>query len=127
MAEPRFEMVSISVAGLNGRSPSDSARSVMWRFLSANNRSLAQSVGSFPDSDSCALAVRTLRAGLELAEVITARDDQGMWLWQLRVNGVSVGVSSRKYRRRLHAINSGNSFHRLAESCPEINRTRVRP
>ncbi|MEV8615872.1 hypothetical protein AB0383_49670 [Amycolatopsis sp. NPDC051373] len=127
MAEPRFEMVSISVGGLNGRAHSDAGWAVMWRFLSANNRSIAQSVNSFPDGDSCALAVQALKAGLKLAKVLTVRDEQGMWLWQLRLDGTSVGVSSRKYRRRLHAINSGSSFHQLAESSREINRTRVRP
>ncbi|WP_326837826.1 hypothetical protein VSH64_23595 [Amycolatopsis rhabdoformis] len=127
MAEPRFEMVSISVAGLNGRAHSDSGWAVMWRFLSANNRSIAQSVNCFPDGDSCALAVERLKAGLKAAQVLTVRDEQGMWLWQLRLGGESVGVSSRKYRRRLHAVNSGSSFHHLAESSGEINRTRVRP
>lgn len=99
----------------------------MWRFLSANNRSLAQSVRSYPDTASCVRALKVLRDRLELAEVVTVRDEQGMWLWQLRVGGVPVGVSSRKYQRRLHAISSGNSFHQLAGFSPEIHRARVRP
>ena len=52
------------------------------------------------------------------------RDEQGLWLWQLRLDGVPVGVSTRKYQRRLHAVNSGNSFHRLAEFCPDVHRIR---
>ncbi|MER6798862.1 hypothetical protein [Amycolatopsis mediterranei] len=103
------------------------AGKVVWRFLSANNRSLAQSATSFPDAVSCADAVGVLRDRLALAEVITVRDTHGKWLWQLRIAGVAAGVSARSYQRRLHAVNSGNSFRELAEHSPAVSGARVRP
>ncbi|WP_329045865.1 hypothetical protein OG738_30100 [Amycolatopsis sp. NBC_01488] len=127
MAEPRFELVHISPEQLRGRGYTGSAGKVMWRFLSANNRSLAQSATSFPDAPSCADAVRALRGQLALAEVVTVRDTRGKWLWQLKIAGVAVGVSARSYQRRLHAVNSGNSFRDLAERSPAVSGARVRP
>src|SRR5437763_144420 len=124
MAEPRFEMVRISRERMHGRPYSGSATLVTWRFLSANNRNLARSVRAFPDEAACAQAVDVLKSRISTAEVITVRDEQGLWLWQLRLDGVPVGVSTRKYQRRLHAVNSGNSFHRLAEFCPDVHRIR---
>jgi uncharacterized protein YegP (UPF0339 family) len=127
MAKSRFELVFISPERLRGRPAAGPSGSVMWRFLSANNRSIAQSVRSFPDKDSCARALHALRARLGLAKVVTVRDEQGMWLWQLRIGGVPVGVSSRKYQRRLHAVNSGNSFQQQAGFSPDPDCSRVRP
>ena len=101
MAEPRFEMVRISRERMHGRPYSGSATLVTWRFLSANNRNLARSVRAFPDEAACAQAVDVLKSRLSTAEVITVRDEQGLWLWQLRLDGVPVGVSTRKYQRRL--------------------------
>ncbi|WP_051792542.1 hypothetical protein [Amycolatopsis jejuensis] len=127
MAEARFEMVHISPEQLRGRGYSGAAGNIVWRFLSANNRSLAQSVNSFPDAASCADAVRVLRAGLAVAEVVTVRDTGGKWRWQVRIGGTAVGVSARSYLRRLHAVYSGNSFRELAEHSSAGSAVRVRP
>lgn len=127
MAVPRFELVHISPERLRGRGYGNSTGSVVWRFLSANNRSLAQSATSFPDAAACADAVRVLRKWLAAAEVVTVRDTQGKWLWHVKIDGVAVGVSARSYQRRLHAVNSGNSFRELAEGSPAVSDARVRP
>ncbi|WP_146073768.1 hypothetical protein [Amycolatopsis sp. CA-126428] len=127
MAEPRFELVHSTPGRLRGRGYAGSSGSVVWRFLSANNRSLAQSATSFPDAPSCAEAVRVLRDHLELAEVVTVRDTRGKWLWQIKIDGAAVGMSARSYQRRLHAVNSGNSFRELAERSPAVSGARVRP
>lgn len=83
---------------------------VTWRFMSANNRSLARSARTFPDVDSCLAAVRALGGLLPTAACAILRDGPRHWVWRVRVAGVDEVVSSRRYERRVQAANSCMSF-----------------
>jgi hypothetical protein len=121
MAGARFQVFVFYPERTRPSSVTADDERVMWRFLSANNRSLGQAVDPFMDKVSCLSALRTLRDGLGSADVLTVRDPRGMWLWRLRVEGADVAVSSRRYQRRLNAKHAGNSFHRLAAGVSDIN------
>ncbi|GAA0247755.1 hypothetical protein GCM10010492_54350 [Saccharothrix mutabilis subsp. mutabilis] len=105
MAVARFQIYRSAPAG------------VTWRFLSANNRSLGQAVGSFPSVDACALAVARLRESLAGSTPAVARDTQ-LWSWRLRLGAADVAVSSRKYHRRVQAQHACRSFLELVVEAP---------
>jgi hypothetical protein len=81
-----------------------------WRFLSANNRRLGQSVEVFPDLDACWAAVRELRDRLDGLDMITLRDGLRQWVWRVRLGELDLAVSSRSYQRRVEAEHAGSSF-----------------
>ncbi|XVV04941.1 hypothetical protein ACQPW3_05930 [Actinosynnema sp. CA-248983] len=96
------------------RSP---AHGVTWRFLSANNRSLGQAVGSFPTVDACARALAELRKDLASSTPALSRDTQ-LWSWRLRLGAADVAVSSRRYHRRVQAQYACRSFLDLVVEAP---------
>ncbi|WAL68351.1 hypothetical protein ORV05_11465 [Amycolatopsis cynarae] len=85
-----------------------------WRFLSANNRNIARSIGDFPDARSCLSALRELTAGLGGADLRTVRNIQGMWCWRLRMGETELAISSHQYQRRIRAQGAALSFRDLA-------------
>ena len=119
MADARFQMITLSPT--RGTPPS----CVVWRFLSGNNRTLAQSVQCFPDDEACLLSVRELRSELAGAAVLPARDERGMWSWRLRVGDVGLAASSRRYQRRIRAQEAGESFRHYAAETGEVETVRL--
>ncbi|GAA4431228.1 hypothetical protein ACFQV2_10630 [Actinokineospora soli] len=102
MAHARFQIHRLGELGMT------------WRFLSANNRTIAQSPTPFPDADLCRDAVRDLRERLAEASVVVARGDSAqLWLWRVRIAGSDVAVSSRKYHRRVQAAYASRCFLEL--------------
>ncbi|WP_236788886.1 hypothetical protein [Amycolatopsis sp. GM8] len=93
---------------------------VDWRFLSANNRSIARSVHDFPDAYACLNSLTELIKGLDGANVVTVRNGQGMWHWQLRAGAVALAVSSRQYQRRIRAHAAGGGFLTLAKQVHDV-------
>ncbi len=97
---------------------------VTWRFLSANNRSLAQAPAVFPTADACAKAVVELRDRLADSTASTARDTH-LWSWRIRVDGADLAVSSRRYHRRVQAQYACRSFLELVAVAPIADLPRV--
>jgi hypothetical protein len=137
VAAARFQIFSAASRVLNrsfvdGQYDASARTAVSWRFMSANNRSLAQSVRSFPDVESCLAAVRELRQ--ELANLpddpdetccVTVRDGPRHWVWRVRVAGVDRAVSSRRYERRVQAKNSCTSFLGLLHEVDGVDLAQV--
>ena len=84
-----------------------------WRFLSANNCSLARSVRICPDVASCLAAIRTLQDNLPRAIGETARSGNGQWVWRVRVAGEVVAITTRTYQRQVRARLRCDSFWEL--------------
>jgi hypothetical protein len=84
-----------------------------WRFLSANNRSLARSVRTCPDVASCLAAIRILQESLPRAVGETARNGNGQWVWRVRVAGEVVATTTRTYPRQVRARLRCDSFLEL--------------
>lgn len=111
MARPRFQFLydhSVAVAGRAGKS------SVYWRLLSANNRELGRSAGTFPDLDSCVAAVRELVDGIGSAapSISSVRERTGTWSWRLTLGERAVATAGRPYLR--HRECTYNLAHFLA-------------
>ncbi|WP_218952234.1 hypothetical protein [Amycolatopsis anabasis] len=119
MADARFQMFTVFPA----RGQWDSC--VVWRFLSANNRTLAQPVKCHPNEVACLVSLRELRSGLTGATVLPGRDDRGLWSWRLRVGEVDLAVSSRTYLRRIRAYEAGESFRRHAAEAGDVEPVRL--
>jgi hypothetical protein len=139
MAAARFQIFS-AAGRVVGQSTVDDdgvaagRHAVTWRFMSANNRSLAQSVRIFPDVESCLAAVRELRAELtgladELADAesccVIVRDGPRHWVWRINLAGVDLVVSSRRYERRVQAKNSCTSFLGLLREAGAVDLAQV--
>jgi hypothetical protein len=144
MAAARFQIFS-AASRVIGQSIVDDdgvaagRHAVTWRFMSANNRSLAQSVRIFPDVESCLAAVRELRAELtELADepadaesgcvadlCVIVRDGPRHWVWRINLAGVDLVVSSRRYERRVQAKNSCTSFLGLLREAGAVDLAQV--
>lgn len=88
-------------------------RRFTWRFLAANNRSLAMASTVYPDVSSCLAALYDLKRGLDTAQCEYLRDDKGMWRWVVRV-GDSTAASSNGYPRQVRARLTCESFFHLA-------------
>ena len=74
-----------------------------WRFMSANNRSLARSVQTFADVESCLAAIRILQENQPRAVGETARNGNGQWVWRVRVTDEVVAITTRTYHRHVSA------------------------
>ncbi|HJQ48859.1 MAG TPA: hypothetical protein VJ870_21400 [Amycolatopsis sp.] len=108
MAEARFQMLTVSAR------QKGTADCVVWRFLSANNRSIAQPVKCFTNTESCLASLRELHAGLARATVAAVRGTRGLWTWRLQVGGNELAAATRTYERRIRAGQAGESFRNLA-------------
>lgn len=84
-----------------------------WRFMSANNRSLARSAQICPDVESCLTAIRILQEGLPHAVGETARNGNGQWAWRVRVGDEVVATAARTYQRQVRARLVCDSFLEL--------------
>ncbi|MGQ0777167.1 MAG: hypothetical protein ACT4NY_22590, partial [Pseudonocardiales bacterium] len=98
---------------------------VAWRFLSANNRSLGQSVVRYHDVESCMAAMRDLQRRLGAAACVTTQETPGQWTWRIRANGPDLAVSSRRYQRRVEALYACTSFRSLAEKTTISERLQI--
>ena len=112
MAAARFQVVSVARSATRvplPREPDGSAgswadiplprvRGFTWRFMSANNRSLARSAHTSPDVESCLATIRLLQEGLPDAVGETSRNGNGQWVWQQIT--ASAPMSTRKRHLR---------------------------
>lgn len=122
MTVPRFQVVRVSrsVPVPAPREPSPDATVAQpretgfaWRFMSANNRSVARSAQICPDVESCLEAIRTLREGLPRALGETTRNGNGQWVWRIRVADEVVAMTTRTYQRPVRARIMCRSFLQL--------------
>ncbi|MGH3871972.1 MAG: hypothetical protein ACRDSR_10740 [Pseudonocardiaceae bacterium] len=90
----------------------------IWRFMSANNRTLAKSAQAYPDVESCLAAIRILRHAAPRAVGETARNGNGQWVWQARVAGEVVATTTRSYQRQVRARLRCDSFLELVAEMP---------
>jgi hypothetical protein len=131
MAAARFQVVSLSrsARGPTPREPTGSeswtdvpplrTRGFTWRFMSANNRSLARSAHACPDVESCLAAIRVLQEGLPEAVAETSRNGNGQWVWRVRVADEVVATAARSYPRQVRARLTCTAFLQLvAETAP---------
>jgi hypothetical protein len=110
MAVARFQILTGS---------GDSPPGVIWRFLSANNRRLCQSITVFPDVDACRAAVRALRKQVDTLSVVTMRDGPRRWAWRVCSGDGDLGKSSRSYERLVEANRASTSFLDQVALVPE--------
>ncbi len=126
MSAARFQVVSVarsvhvpvsraSVAGGGSCAeiPRPRERGFAWRFLSANNRSLATSAHTSADMESCLATIRTLQEGLLLAVGETSRNRQRQWVWRVRLDGEIVATAARSYARQVRARMTCDAFLQL--------------
>ncbi len=91
-----------------------------WRFMSANNRSLARSAKTAPDVESCLAAIRMLQDGLPQAVGETARNGNGQWVWRVRVADEIVATTTRTYQRHVRARLMCDSFLELVAETARL-------
>lgn len=132
MADGRFQVVSVprcaaevplpsepegGAGSANTRDPVVCAFS--WRFLSANNRTMARSGQASPDVESCLAAIRLLQEGLSEAVAETSRNGNGQWVWQVRLGDEVVARATRSYVHQVRARLTCDSFLQLvAQTAP---------
>ncbi|MGH3769043.1 MAG: hypothetical protein ACRDTX_28490 [Pseudonocardiaceae bacterium] len=127
MAAARFQVVSVARSALvpAPREPEDGAgswadiplprtRGFTWRFMSANNRSLARSARTSPDVEACLEEIRLLQEVLVDAVGETSRNGRGQWVWRVRVADEVVATAARSYPRQVRARLTCNAFLQLA-------------
>lgn len=123
MAEARFQVVSAVWCLLvpAPRGPAEApgawsepavtrARGFSWRFMSANNRSLAKSAQIDPDVESCLEAIRALRERLPHIVAETSRNGHGQWIWRIRLDDDVVAIAARSYPREIRARMTADAF-----------------
>jgi hypothetical protein len=126
MAAARFQVVSVArsarvplprepegEAGAWAEVPQARVRGFTWRFMSANNRSLARSANTCPDVESCLAEIRTLQEGLSEAVGETSRNGNGQWVWRVRVADEVVATAARSYPRQVRARLTCTAFLQL--------------
>ncbi|MFY9806171.1 MAG: hypothetical protein WCC38_04630 [Pseudonocardiaceae bacterium] len=127
MAEARFQVVSAVRCLLvpAPREPAEAAgawseprlepavtraREFSWRFMSANNRSLAKSAQIAPDVESCLEAIRALRVRLPHTVAETSRNGHGQWIWRIRLDDDVIAIAARSYPREIRARMTADAF-----------------
>lgn len=135
MAAARFQVVSAvrsarvpaprepdADTGSRAEPPLSGERGFTWRFMAANNRSLARSARTSPDVESCLATIRTLQEGLPRAVSETLRNGQGQWVWRVRLADEVIATAARSYPREIRARMTCNAFLQLvaetANSAP---------
>lgn len=53
-----------------------------WRFLTANNRTLARSALTYSNLPACLAAIRAFQAAAGRAVAETGSDGRGQWTWR---------------------------------------------
>jgi uncharacterized protein YegP (UPF0339 family) len=101
------------------------ATGFVWRFMSANNRSLARSAQTYPDLESCVAAIRILQEGLAQAIGVTARNGNGKWVWRVSVADEVLATAARTYQRQLRARLMCDLFLELAAGTAPSNLVQV--
>ncbi|MBV9162296.1 MAG: hypothetical protein JO281_12255 [Pseudonocardiales bacterium] len=135
MAAARFQVVSVARAthvsvpaepdtgaGSVAELAPPRGRVFTWRFMSANNRSLARSARTSPDVESCLATIRILQEGLPRAVSETSRNGHGQWVWRVRLADEVVAIAARSYPREIRARMTCKAFLQLvaetADSAP---------
>jgi hypothetical protein len=126
MAAARFQVVSVArsvsvpvprepdgVAASWAEVPLPRERGFTWRFMSANNRSLAKSARTYPDLESCLATIRVLQEGLLQAVGETSRNGHGQWVWWIRLDDEVVATATRSYPREIRARMTCDAFKQL--------------
>ena len=126
MAAARFQVVSVarSVHVPVPREPDDGAaswaevpqpreRGFTWRFMSANNRSLAKSARTSADLESCLATIRALQDGLRQTVGETSRNGCGQWVWRILLDDQVIAIATRSYPREIRARMTCNAFVQL--------------
>jgi hypothetical protein len=73
---------------------------IAWRVAGANSRELGRSARVYPDLRSCQDSIVQMGEGATRGESLVAMDfASGLWGWRLDIDGVTVAVSGRGYRR----------------------------
>ncbi len=136
MVTARFQVVSLprsvpaysSVSGKRSATQVEAApsqsRRFTWRFLAANNRSLAMATEVFPDAISCIAALHQLKRGLAEAACELSRDEDGLWRWTVRLGDV-IATSSHRYPRQVRAKITCDTFFALADDPAALHNIQV--
>ena len=111
--------------GLDAGVPEPQPTGFVWRFMSANNRSLARSAQTCPNVESTLAAIRILQEGLPHAVGETSRNGNGQWVWRVRVADEVVATAARTYQRQLRARLMCESFLELVAETVASNPVQV--
>lgn len=96
---------------------------VRWRLLGSNNREIGRGVDSFPDVETCRLAVKDLQVSIDDVEAVVRRADAHAWVWRVLLDGRPVAASSHGYDRQIRCDRGLAQFRnelRLAIIAPEV-------
>jgi hypothetical protein len=89
-----------------------------WRFMSANNRSLAKSAYTCADVESCLATIRALQESLPRAVGETMRNRNRQWEWRVRLDDEILATATRSYCRQVSARMTCDAFfHLVAETA----------
>ncbi|MGH3773175.1 MAG: hypothetical protein ACRDRW_17570 [Pseudonocardiaceae bacterium] len=126
MASARFQVVSVARVKHVPIPPESDAdagsaaepipprdRAFTWRFMSANNRSLARSAQASPDVESCLATIRVLQECLPRVVSETVRNGHGQWVWRVRLADEVIATAARSYPRQVRARMTCEAFLQL--------------
>jgi hypothetical protein len=75
------------------------ASAVRWRLLSGNNREIARGMDSYPDAESCRIAIKELQASIHELQPAVRQTDAHRWVWQLADSAGVVVASAHQFDR----------------------------
>jgi hypothetical protein len=90
---------------------------VRWRLLSGNNRETGRSADSFPDVETCRIAVKDVQNTLDDLQPSVRRTNSNEWAWQLTRNGQLVVVSGRGFDRLIRCEQGLEQFLRTVRDA----------
>jgi hypothetical protein len=83
---------------------------VRWRLLSGNNREIGRGAESFPDAESCLVAVKELQTLVAEFAGTVRRDDGHSWIWQLTLGERLVATAAHGYDRLIRCERGMSQF-----------------
>jgi hypothetical protein len=83
---------------------------VRWRLLSGNNREIGRGAESFPDAETCRIAVKEMQCSVDELEATVRRGEGHAWVWQLSFRGRVVAASAHGFDRLIRCNRGLDQF-----------------
>jgi uncharacterized protein YegP (UPF0339 family) len=94
---------------------------VEWRFITSNNRVIANGGDGTEDASVARATLADLQADIGEATPAAYRDATGRWRWDVRHGGTVIAASSRWYHRRVDCESTLAQFLNDAPGAPVID------
>jgi hypothetical protein len=87
-----------------------SSSEVWWRLLSANNRDLGRSLLSYPDTETCIVALQGVIVALDALRPLVRRSSATDWRWQLCDDDSAIITAAHGYDRQVRCEEAARKF-----------------